>query len=138
MKPYTNEKGFALVLTLMMITLMLTFVLVQFTQITNTTRQVATTEEQIDARLMAEMGVDYYRGLFDTFNQDEHSIEEFLDDLPRSVEKTIDSRHQFQINLDEGEPNLDDNTITYTSTGIAHDREHEIEDTITINIESEE
>ncbi|RYG74915.1 hypothetical protein EU245_01675 [Lentibacillus lipolyticus] len=139
MNKLKNEKGAALVLTLMIITLFLVFITVQFYQITNTTKQVSTTEKQIDARLIAEMGVDYYRGRVNNVNEGEQSIEEFMAKLPVSVTKNIDDDRSFAVDARIDASAGDRIIIHYTSTGrTTDDVTSEVTGTITIRIEGGE
>ncbi|MGJ9457206.1 hypothetical protein [Oceanobacillus sp. CF4.6] len=156
MKTYRNEKGAALVLTVMIITLFLVFILGLFTVVTNTTKQVTTMEKQIDAQLVAEMGVTYFQRLVE-INQ--HLLEEkmnenpeedeltnvvqlFIDDLLSSVEQPVhvDENRTYEITF-EGY-NEDEKSIHFKSVGAVTDAEATSNGTIVINIteqdESEE
>lgn len=127
-----NEKGAALVLTLMIITLFLVFIMGQFYQVTNTTKQVTTMEKQIDAHLMAEMGVDYFHAFLNENYDQEDPLADFIEkNLP--ITKIIDEeeQHQFEISIDDQTDY--DSQITYISTGDAFGEEEAIEGTITIN-----
>lgn len=130
MNNFKSEKGAALVLTLMIITLLFIIILTQFYQITNTTKQVTTMEKQIDARLAAEMGVDYYRA----------SVENYIDDagltapgdlniaeitLPQNPVKWDSGNHKFLIKDSYIEEKTEDQvTVKFTSVGTEIGRAH--------------
>ncbi|MGP4108306.1 hypothetical protein [Virgibacillus sp. L01] len=142
---YKSENGAALVLTLMIITLFFIFILTQFYQITNTTKQVTTMEKQIDARLAAEMGSDYYRDV----------VKKYIDDTDTGVEEPGDvniaeiilpqnpviwdsGNHKFLIKESYIEERTEDQvTVKFISVGTAHNKEMKIEETIIITFESE-
>ncbi|MBP1947789.1 hypothetical protein [Virgibacillus litoralis] len=140
---FKSEKGAALVLTLMIITLFLVFILTQSYQITNTTRQVTTMEKQIDARLIAEMGVDYYRSFVQNYIEgegitkpDNVYITEI--NLPQNPVKLDSKDHKFSIQDSHIEEQTEEKVmIKFSSIGTAYNKEKEIEDTIIITFESE-
>lgn len=131
MNKFRNESGAALVLTLLIVTLFLLFILTQFYQVTNTSKQVNTIEHSIDARLIAEMGVDYYRSQIDQFKNQE-SINAFTDDLSTNVQ--LDPNRQFTITLTNISETEDQIIIQITSTGIAFDKKKTIKDELLINL----
>ncbi len=140
---YKSEKGAALVLTLMIITLFFIFILTQFYQITNTTKQVTTMEKQIDARLVAEMGVDYFRDAVQRYIDNagltepgDVSIAEIT--LPQNPVTWDSGNHKFLIKDSYIEEKTEDQvTVKLISVGTAHSKEQKIEDTIIITFESE-
>lgn len=131
MNKYRNEKGAALVLTLMIVTLILLFILTQFYQATNTAKQVNTVEHTIDARLVAEMGIDYYRSQIDQY-KNEDSIETYTSDLSTRVQ--LDSKREFTITLSEIVSTDKEIILKVTSTGLAFDSKSTIKDELTINL----
>lgn len=143
MNNFKSEKGAALILTLMIITLFFIFILTQFYQITNTTKQVTTMEKQIDARLVAEMGVDYYRDVVQKYIDDAEltepgdvNIAEIT--LPQNPVKWDSGNHKFFIKDSYIEEKTEDQvTVKFTSVGTVHSKEKKIEDTIIITFESE-
>ncbi|SDQ43285.1 hypothetical protein SAMN05216232_1576 [Virgibacillus subterraneus] len=140
---FKSEKGAALILTLVIITLFLVFILTQFYQITNTTKQVTTMEKQIDARLIAEMGVDYYRSFVQNYIDDEGITdpgEVYITEinLPQNPVKLDSKDHKFSINDSHIEERTEEKvTIKFISIGTAFNKEKEIKDTIIITFESE-
>ncbi len=140
MKRLSNERGVALVLTLMMITLILLFVLTLLYQVTNTTRQVATMEENIDARLVAEMGVDYYQELVNGYVQNQKVEKVQTIKLPAAPRKyRLDGDHAFSIKVDNrANINEEKLKIAFTSEGTAHGRTEEVHQTITITLKKTE
>ncbi|MUV36831.1 hypothetical protein JNUCC1_00635 [Lentibacillus sp. JNUCC-1] len=138
MKHLKNERGAALVLTIMIITLMLLFTLTLTYQVMNTRKQVETTEETIEARSLAEMGVTYYQTLVDETldGQEFETIQDVVNKLPEPPEKTIENNTYFEItNVTQNEISEDELEITFTSIGTAQDRTAEIEQSITITLE---
>ncbi|WP_390360823.1 hypothetical protein [Virgibacillus byunsanensis] len=130
-----------LVLTLMIITLFLTFILVQFTQITNTSRQVETMEKNIEARLIAEMGVDYYRKLVKSTVSETvaNSDDIILPDLREQQILDDKGNYKYEISNPEiVEESSEQVKISFTSKGTALDTVQYIENTtITINLLTE-
>ncbi|WP_156291463.1 hypothetical protein [Oceanobacillus salinisoli] len=151
-----NERGFALVLTLMIISLLLLFVLSLFTQITNTTKQITTMEKHINAGNIADMGVIYFQKLVETnkeelesmlndgtFEQEDinsaNDITEFVNHvlIPQvgnngTIE--LDENHRFSINY--AETNVDaSNVITVHVTGEAYNQSDTAEGNIELIIE---
>lgn len=131
MNKFKNEQGAALVFTLMIVTLLLLFILTQFYQITNTTKQINTVEHTIDARLVAEMGIDYYRSQIDQFKNEE-SIRDYTADLSTSV--TLDGNREFSITLTELTQSDDEIIIQIESTGNAFGKNKMIEDKLIIRL----
>ncbi|GAA0447685.1 hypothetical protein GCM10008983_27180 [Lentibacillus halophilus] len=132
-----NERGAALVLTLMMITLILLFVLTLLYQVTNTTRQITTMDENIDAHLVAEMGVDYYQTLVHERVKGQ-AVEKVQDiDWPETpTNYPIDDNRTFSIKIDQRDnTNKEKTEIEFTSEGKAHGRTETIEQSITITLE---
>ncbi|MFB4166723.1 hypothetical protein [Virgibacillus sp. JSM 102003] len=140
---YKSENGAALVLTLMIITLFFIFILTQFYQITNTTKQVTTMEKQIDARLVAEMGVDYYRDAVQNYVEDagltepgDVNIAEIT--LPQNPVKWDSGKRKFLIKDSYIKERTEDQlTVKFISVGTALSKQKKIEDTIIITFESE-
>jgi predicted PurR-regulated permease PerM len=130
-----NEHGAALVLTIMIITLILLFVLMLFTQVTNTARQVKTTEEHLIASHIAEMGVDYYQQLVqESIPNQVSSVEEIITFIPNptgdSLEKVLDDEGLYKfvigdITIDDSEDSI---SIKFSSKGITPDSEFSIDD----------
>ncbi|WP_067727538.1 hypothetical protein [Oceanobacillus damuensis] len=148
MNKLRNEKGAALVLTIMMITLFLVFILGLFTQVTNTTKQVTTMEKQIDAQLIADMGVTYFQRLVEInqpllereINEDPDDdnlanvVDLFIDEL-LNVEKQrvdVDENRTYEITY-EGF-NADEKSIHFKSVGFVTDTEATSYGTIVIHI----
>ncbi|MFC4556686.1 hypothetical protein ACFO3D_00510 [Virgibacillus kekensis] len=139
-----SERGAVLVVTLMVITLLMLFILAQFSQVSNTTKQVATMEENIDAQLIADMGVEYYYQLVMNYHDKQRpvsSLKDFVAHLPENVpEVAIDNNHSFKITQLQTEPEVITNetatiTIIYTSEGKAFRAVETKEGQITINLE---
>lgn len=132
MKKFREEKGAALVLTIMMITLFLVFILGLFTQVTSTTKQVTTMEKKIDAQLVAEMGVTYFQRLVEIKqdlqgeknkeSSEDDELANFIhfikDELP--INQRIDKDRTFKITLDE-RCNEDKKSICFKSEGVVAD-----------------
>ncbi|MFZ3578207.1 hypothetical protein [Virgibacillus sp. DJP39] len=128
---FKNEDGAALVVTLMIVTLLLLFILTQFYQVTNTTKQVDTVGHTIDARSIAEMGIDYYRSKINQFN-DEQTIEDFLNGFPTRVE--VDGNRRFAIKQKNIKKTNEIITIHISSTGTAYGKNITIQDKLVINL----
>ncbi|WP_047985094.1 hypothetical protein [Ornithinibacillus californiensis] len=135
MKKIGNEHGAALVLTVMIITLILLFVLMLFTQVTNTARQVKTTEEHLIASHIAEMGVDYYQQLVqESVPNQVSSVEDIITFIPNptgdSLEKVLDDEGLYKFVIDD--ITIDDSedpiSIKFSSKGITPDSEFSIDD----------
>ena len=64
MKTYKNEKGIALIIVLLMITVFSILGLSVFSFIISNTKQIDKTETEMQAVDLAEMGVIYYKNAF--------------------------------------------------------------------------
>ncbi|SHF78879.1 hypothetical protein [Ornithinibacillus halophilus] len=145
MNSFKNETGAALVLTIMIITLFLLFLMTLFFQITNTTKQITTIEENLVAEQIAEMGVDYYHAYIEKNLPDTISDIEELDissGVLLNHEVELDDNYSFFIDttsIDE-----EANKIYFTVTAVidkAKGKQSNTNSTITINVvgsESEE
>lgn len=146
-----GERGAALVLTLLMITLLLLFVTMLSGQVIQTTKQVTTTEKRIDAELVSQMGLSYVQAVLDTYEYNEE--QDAMDYLSTKLDEylqisntgnpllVLDEARQFEIDLPDPLPeviegeNLD---VTYRSIGRSMDQTIETNDTITITFERDE
>lgn len=144
---FKDEKGAALVLTLLMITLLLLFFTTLSGQVIQTTRQVTTIEKYTDAELISQMGVtyaqEYIRDILQNYEFDgienlETKINETREEL-KKVELDNDNKRYFEIDFpssnfiqqeEEGEKMF----FTYTSKGTALDKTVSTDDTITIEL----
>lgn len=146
MNNFKNEKGAALVLTLMIITLFLIYILAQFTQVTNTTKQVTTMEKQIDTQLIAEMGIDYYQQkigkqkegfqqiLDDNDNQRLlEEIETFNSELQKEIR--IDDDRSFELTITPAMQKDNKIVIEFSSKGTSSKQTETIESSVVIDIE---
>ncbi|WP_430784794.1 hypothetical protein VBD025_09410 [Virgibacillus flavescens] len=134
-------------LTLMIITLFLLFIMTQFQLIINTTKQVTTMEKQINAELIAEMGIDYYREVVDSYirENDITNAEDLEPPRPSSSDiPSLDSsnNYHYQItNITKPDITEFENrvevAISFTSTGTANNKTESIEDVINITFKSE-
>src|SRR5690625_1793365 len=109
MNKYNDEQGMALVLTLAFIVIIMLFSLALIFQVTNTSKQVSTMEKNIEARHMAEMGVDYYsqfirskKDSLETFNKTDlkskiYVLSKKFDD-PINIEN---DKRNFEIRIDD-------------------------------------
>lgn len=108
MNNFKNEKGMALVLTLFIVTLMLLFALTLFSQVINTTKQVTTIEKNIDARNVAEMGIEYYyQKIKHKHEQDTSKDIQDIIELINKDQVSFDNRsfELLQVKIDESDPN---------------------------------
>ncbi|MFC3040117.1 hypothetical protein ACFOGI_07615 [Virgibacillus xinjiangensis] len=128
MKWLRNDRGAALVMVMLIITLFLVFIMTMLTQVTNTARQVATTEEQADARLVAEMGVDYVEFILAQGRMDAETLEELLNE----IDMELDKDREFRIEVTRSQSG----SLDYKSVGRSGNQDVEIENTITIRTES--
>jgi type II secretory pathway component PulK len=156
MKQMKDEKGAALILTVLIITLLMVGIMALFTQITNTTRQISTMEQQIDAQLVAEMGVTYYQkviknhqnGIVTIVNENisdpqklKREIKDFINDYKAEVLVDGDQR-KFEIELKE-DPEYDEESkeiiikFTSTSNGQAFRKSKSIDGQIILQLQSE-
>jgi len=128
MNKYNDEQGMALVLTLAFIVIIMLFSLALIFQVTNTSKQVSTMEKNIEARHMAEMGVDYYsqfirskKDSLETFNKTDlkskiYVLSKKFDD-PINIEN---DKRNFEIRIDDIFSSEEDKwIIPFTSTGTA-------------------
>lgn len=139
MNRYSNERGAALVLTLLLTTLALLFLLTLFYQILNTTKQVDTMDENVRARHVAEMGLDYYEQLVKQLSLDTYtSIEEFITRVPRNASVTIDADRSFEVTQQRIDTSHTDQIdIHVISEGIAFQRDVTKESKITVRVQIE-
>lgn len=143
MKIWSNEKGAALVMTVMIVTIILLFVMTLLYQITNTSRQVQKGKSITVAEQIAAMGVDYYQSYakenLPTVYETEDEVR--LPDLDIGEKFKVDETGDFQFwfkdhslnRISESQMN-----ITFTSVGEANGEREEIESSIIIQIESGE
>ncbi|CDO01627.1 hypothetical protein BN988_00062 [Oceanobacillus picturae] len=146
-----GERGAALVLTLLMITLLLLFVTMLSGQVIQTTKQVTTTEKRIDAELVSQMGIDYVQSVLDTYEYNE--VQDVMDYLSTKLDEylqisktrnpilILDEARQFEIELPDPLPEViegEDLEVTYRSIGRSMDQTIETNDTITITFERDE
>lgn len=125
---FKNEKGAALVLTLMIVTLFLLFILTQFYQVTNTTKQVTTMEKNINARNVAEMGIEYYfqKIKYEYEKDPTKEVSEIIADID-GEEVRLDEDRNFQLLApDPNEPNK------IRAKGTAFGKEAIVENEITL------
>jgi|SRR5690606_24736524 type II secretory pathway component PulK len=139
MKKRSNESGAALVMTLMIITLLLLFIMTLLFQITNTTKQVTTMEKNIVAEQIAQMGVDYFRTYIDSIIPDTINDVEQIENLAIQELNLIelDVNHKFWIES-EAPTSITDNevVIEFTSFGEANGKKESIQSSIKIQLES--
>ncbi|MCG3420175.1 hypothetical protein [Oceanobacillus jordanicus] len=146
-----GERGAALVLTLLMITLLLLFVTLLSGQVIQTTKQVTTTEKRIDAELVSQMGIDYVQSVLETYEYNE--VQDVMDYLSTKLDEylqisktgnpilILDEVRQFEIELPDPLPEViegEDLEVTYRSIGRSMDQTIETNDTITITFERDE
>lgn len=143
MRTWNNEKGAAIVMTVMVITIILLFVMTLFYQITNTTKQVQKEKNITVAEQIAAMGVDYYQ----TYSNEhlptvfETEDEVRLPDIVIGEKFKLDEEGNYEFwfkehslkRISESEMN-----ISFISVGEANGEIREIESAIIIHIESGE
>lgn len=122
-----NEQGAALVLTLFIVTLMLLFALTLFYQVTNTTKQVTTVEKNIDARNIAEMGVEYYYQKIKYLYEQGSTIEEIIEQIHDDDRIVISEDRYFKLTAID---NANSNKISITCTGTAFEKDVTVENEI--------
>ncbi|WP_068674679.1 hypothetical protein [Oceanobacillus sp. Castelsardo] len=151
-----NEQGIALIYSLFIITLISIFILGLFTQITNTTRQVSTMEQQMDAQLVAEMGITYFQKKIEGHQEELQMIandnsnnlgsleDEIIDIINKSELKIpVDGQQRwFEIELKENPKYDEDNneiTIKFTSKsgGKAYRKSKSVDGQIVLQLQSE-
>ncbi|WP_249870868.1 hypothetical protein [Oceanobacillus saliphilus] len=113
MNTLRNEKGAALVLTIMIITLFLVFILGLFTVVTNTTKQVTTMEKQIDAQLIAEMGVTYFQRVVE---KSKPELQEKIQNNPEEVDRIIETHTTTLIDSLDNPVTIDGDRRTFEIT----------------------
>lgn len=136
-----GEKGAALVLTLLMITLIILFITVLTGQVIQTKKQVTTMEKRIDAELLSQMGIQYvqeyvYESLETYKYVDDENLEKELLNMIQ-VNVVIDNKEgrNFETEFIEF-TSIDDGNfeITFESIGTADGQAVETEGTINITI----
>ncbi|MGM8364547.1 hypothetical protein ACLIBG_03590 [Virgibacillus sp. W0181] len=147
MNKYHNEQGAALVMTLLFITVLILLLLGQFYQVTNTAGQVSTMEKSIEARHMADMGIDYYQQMVASKRE---ILEEVAEDSGfQGVKSAIEELNNTEtLNSEMGSGNKsfeieqitieqtsdDEITIQFNSKGMASEKEINEESEIIISI----
>ncbi|MEN2765561.1 hypothetical protein [Ornithinibacillus xuwenensis] len=136
-----KESGATLVMTLLMITLVLLFILTLFYQILNTTKQITLTEKKLIAEQIAAMGIDYYHAYVEETMPEafSDSNEVVLPDIPLQEKILLDNSGDFSFwikqhslhHVSESEMEID-----FTSVGEALGEVTEVDSSITITIES--
>lgn len=139
MKRYLNERGAALILTLLLTTLALLFILTLFYQILNTTKQVDTMDDNVRARHVAEMGLDYYEQIVHQLSAASYtSVEEFITLMPKNQSVTIDSDRSFKVTQQKVDTSDSDQiVIHFKSEGIAFERNVTKESKIRVHVQIE-
>ncbi len=145
MNKFTNDKGMALVLTLAIIVIIMLVCLTLFFQITNATKQVAKTEQNIEARHLAEMGRNYFNQYILTETDDLAltSVTEVvhqLDIIKKTFPKTVTIEHpnkDFQITFSEIITSEEEIIIPFTSQGTVDDNEVIIDSEIIVSINTD-
>lgn len=139
-----NERGAALVFTLMLVTLLMLLVMTQFSLTAGTATQVSKTETNIDAKLIADMGIEYYYHLVKEEYERQQpidSFQDFVNQLPAAIPETRVGQHRtFRIEQVRTEPVMitdetEQITIYYRSTGNAYDSSETENGKITITLE---
>ncbi|WP_010099176.1 hypothetical protein [Ornithinibacillus scapharcae] len=143
MRIWNNEKGAALVMTVMVITLILLFVMALFFQITNTTKQIQKGKSITVAEQIAAMGVDYYQTYvkenLPTIYEAEDEVR--LPDIRVGEKFNLDDSGNYKFWFADHSLNRTSESemnITFTSIGEANGEVEEIESSIMIQIESGE
>ncbi|RKQ29885.1 hypothetical protein D8M06_16845 [Oceanobacillus halophilus] len=135
-----DEKGAALVLTILIITLLMVTILGLFKQVTNTTKQITTMEKDIVSQHIAEMGVDYYHAYTESFlpNTISDISKITLPDIDIQEKVILDSQKNFvfwieshELDPESSEENI---IINFTSIGEAYGKTTTIDSSVTINI----
>ncbi|OZU89721.1 hypothetical protein CIL03_00850 [Virgibacillus indicus] len=156
MKKFNNEQGAALVITLFIVTILLLLVLSLFYQVTNTTKQITATEENMGAIQIAEMGIVYYEQVIEAEKQhleqvlNENGEDALLDELNRinnSLKEKVnfnDSKNRFfKLSIDTNSPRIETSDsqskiiIKFNSIGKVSSREKMVDSEIVINIEGQ-
>lgn len=119
MAKFRSEQGATLVLTLFIVTLMLLFVLTLFYQVTNTTKQVTTIEKNIDARNIAEMGVEYYYQKIKYLYEQGVTIEEIIGQIRDEKPVVISENRFFELTSID---NANSNKISISCTGTSFEK----------------
>ncbi|WP_042223227.1 hypothetical protein [Oceanobacillus manasiensis] len=141
-----GEKGAALVLTLLIITLILLFITTLSGQVIQTTKQITTVEKRTDAELVAQMGIDYVQAVLDmyTYNEEQNALEYLQERLEGTLsisslehpEVILGDGRRFEINLPDPPAKVEDGLeVEYKIYGTAQGQTVRTDDTITINKE---
>src|SRR5690625_2973619 len=130
----------ALVLTLAFIVIIMLFSLTLLYQVTNTSKQVSLMEKNIEARHMAEMGLDYYnqfirseKEFLETVNRTElvSELNHLNDNLMKEINIENDDRYFKIQDLRIKESNENELIISFTSIGKAFEESVPIDSEIT-------
>jgi hypothetical protein len=140
MRNVNKETGATLVMTLMIITVILLFLLTLFYQITNTTKQVKKMEHITVSEQIAEMGIDYYRAYAKTVMPEvfENQDEVTLPNIPLQEKVALDSEdghYSFWIKSHSlTKVSESEMLLTFVSVGEAYEEVSEVESSIRINV----
>lgn len=138
MRHIRNERGATLVLTVMVITILLMFILLLLTQVTNTNKQVSKMEIRHDARLLADMGVDYVHSMLDQFQgTDGESLKKYISENIPTKPVVMDGKRSFTVEFAEIPALEKSTTIQYKSIGTSGETKDTVEDSILIQFEGE-
>lgn len=139
MNRYSNERGAAFVLTILLITLALLFLMTLFYQILNTTKQVDTMGENVQARHIAEMGLDYYEQMITKLSSTSYSsINEFVSQIPNDQTVNIDADRSFKVTQQRIDTSNSEQIVIYfNSEGMAFQRDITLESKMTVRVQIE-
>lgn len=126
---YNNERGIALIFTLVVTIILTTTLTILLANMTNTVAQVETVGEQVNAELMADAGKDYYEAfVINSINK--RKMNSYV---AQSQLKQLDSERSFEIkNPIKKNINKNEIEIEYTIVGKSGDAVYEEETTLIV------
>lgn len=129
-----NNKGYALVTVLLTVVLIVTISSILMGSVLSSRKLVNISEEEMQAKDLAEMGVIHVETALKEISQgeDKDNLVQQIEDIKDQFFKSIDEKHSYQVTLEQ-EPNPEDEIIySLSSTGISNGHKHTIGGTINL------
>lgn len=120
MKRLLDERGMALVSTMLVLAVLITVVLLFAVQVRNTERQVGISASDMDVRMLADMGAVYYEALLEQ-ELDGQEVEFFGEVAVPDyyIMKELDSERSFEVTDVHAVVSGDVLIVSFISTGMS-------------------
>lgn len=132
LKLLQNEQGVAFLFALLAMGFVTVFASFLLSSAQNASQQADKANGQLDARLVAEAGVDFYHAELRRAMNDTSTGEVIDVRLPPSVTHALSDTHSFTIDNIESSLNGNNLTVSFTSTGESENESIKIEQQTTV------